>query len=130
MAYLSKFDPTLNDWRSNTMNTKHTPGPWNSASLNQDSDHMEVFAGISDGDQVAVVKGYGLATGKHYEAIANARLIAAAPELLEALQMLSETAGRVAQGAAVIDERGFNTLSHSISIALAAIAKATGNTNL
>ncbi len=50
--------------------------------------------------------------------------------LLEALQMLSETAGRVAQGAAVIDERGFNTLSHSISIALAAIAKATGNTNL
>ncbi len=107
------------------MNTEHTPGPWNSASLDQDSDHIEVFAGISDGDQVAVVKGYGLASGKHYRAIANARLIAAAPDLLAALKMLSETAGLVAQGAPVIDERGFNTLAHSISIALAAIDKAT-----
>ena len=67
------------------MNTKHTPGPWNSASLNQDSDHLEVFAGIDDGDQVAVVKGYGLASGRYYESIANARLIAAAPLMYERL---------------------------------------------
>lgn len=123
MAYLSKFDPTLNDWRTNTntMNTKHTPGPWNSASLDQDSDHIEVFAGISDGDQVAVVKGYGLATGKHYEAIANARLIAAAPDLLAALDALI---------AAIYEGKYVDPYSYVYRDALNAIAKATGPTNL
>ena len=71
------------------MSTKHTPGPWSSASLDQDSNHLEVFAGTTDGEQVAVVKGHDLSTGKYYEAIANARLIAAAPELLEALEETS-----------------------------------------
>jgi len=102
------------------MNTKHTPGPWNSASLNQDSDHMEVFAGISDGDQIAVVKGYGLATGKYHEAIANARLIAAAPDLLEALMNLTQWAKVAGCGR----EEG-SILDQNINAAIAAIAKAT-----
>ncbi len=101
------------------MNTKHTPGPWNSASLDQDSDHMEVFAGISDGDQVAVVKGYGLASGKHYEAIANARLIAAAPDLLEALEEIVEGAIKH-QGSS--DTR---VTAYAMHMVRAAIAKAT-----
>lgn len=103
------------------MNTEHTPGPWNSASLDQDSDHIEVFAGISDGDQVAVVKGYGLATGKHYEAIANARLIAAAPDLLAALDALI---------AAIYEGKYVDPYSDVYRDALNAIAKATGPTNL
>jgi hypothetical protein len=119
MAYLAKFDPTLNDWRTNTntMNTKHTPGPWNYA-------HGSTDLLTHDGDDVAYVD-TAIPNRSKSEQLANARLIAAAPDLLEALQILSETAGRVAQGAAVIDERGFNTLSHSISAALAAIDKAT-----
>lgn len=91
------------------MNTKHTPGPWTVTTngINTPDGHIVYF---------------DVSGGLHKT---DARLIAAAPDLLEALQMLSETAGRVAQGAPVVDERGFNTLSHSISAALAAIDKAT-----
>ena len=125
MAYLAKFDPTLNDWRTtNTMNTKHTPGPWEATTMD---DMNQCGLGVSAKNPAGmrvnvanvVFNGHNLPTE------ANARLIAAAPDLLEALQMLSETAGRVAQGAPVVDERGLNTLSHSISAALAAIDKAT-----
>jgi hypothetical protein len=100
------------------MNAKHTPGPWEvdrfywtiqRRMFGPDEPEVEVIGRLTNGE----------------EAEANARLIAAAPELLKALQMLSDAAGRVAQGAGVIDERGFNTLAHSVSIALAAIAKAT-----
>ena len=100
------------------MNTKHTPGPWNTASLDQDSAHMEVFAGTSDGEQVAVVKGYDLSTGKFYEAIANARLIKEAPNLLKALQTLVQMTGNIGE-----IERFLNTKART------AIAKATGNTS-
>ena len=123
MAYLAKFDPTFNDWRTNTntMNTKHTPGPWH-----VDRDAFERAARLRGGDNMRLILRWdAFARRGSIEAEANARLIAAAPDLLEALQMLSETAGRVAQGAPVVDERGLNTLAHSISAALAAINKAT-----
>jgi hypothetical protein len=125
MAYLAKFDPTLNDWRNttNTMNTKHTPGPWK---IEQGSNGDAVITHSDTELRSHVARIYAATLcPEHGTVEANARLIAAAPCLLEALQMLSETAGLVAQGAPVIDERGFNTLAHSISAALAAIDKAT-----
>ncbi len=59
------------------MTTKYTPGPW----------HVESPAlSIADSQriEVATVRTYG----DDAEALANARLIAAAPELLEALIIL------------------------------------------
>lgn len=102
---------------------KHTPGPWNISSAN-------LYAVNARGRGIATAHGTDDVNYSDFfppteEAAANARLIAAAPDLLEALQMLSDTAGRVAQGTAVIDERGFNTLAYPVSVALAAIAKAT-----
>jgi len=59
--------------------SKHTPGPWHTGI--DDSD--KVFA--ADRDGIAVMSG-----GRRYQAErdANARLIAAAPELLEACRVV------------------------------------------
>lgn len=58
----------------------HTPGPWRP---------LEVARGIGvfddDGQLIAGPGAYGLATGR-----ANARLIAAAPKMLAALQLIAE----------------------------------------
>ncbi len=56
----------------------HTPGPWVFVRSNSDTCEMEVFS--LNGDVVAGE--YGI------DSEADARLIASAPELLEALQMM------------------------------------------
>ena len=91
------------------MELKHTPGPWVDGQL-EDNDCCEVM------DE----RGYYIATchdGVRGErnADANARLIAAAPDLLEALQELANC-GAEAWG----EDRP------CVHIARAAIAKATG----
>jgi hypothetical protein len=58
--------------------TKHTPGPWNAL-----ADEDGAFEVESDTHIVAM---RGPLTHKSEESIANCRLIAAAPELLEALK--------------------------------------------
>lgn len=70
------------------MNTKHTPGPWRATRANAQTmpfqyDPPAVFAG--DLKPVAVVH-YGGSYAGSEEAEANARLIAAAPELAEAVR--------------------------------------------
>ena len=88
---------------------KHTPGPWEC-----DGDLVH-----KDGFQIAIVE-------SHYEDYvelqqANARLIAAAPELLEALQHIQRC----------IPLGGFAQIHHNSSTWSqidAAIAKATGET--
>lgn len=67
------------------METKHTPGPWTVAS----PDEISVNAGTEG--RVAILTNLRGALGMKgrrdpNEVIANARLIATAPELLEALQ--------------------------------------------
>lgn len=81
---------------------KHTPGPWHAANGCQIR---------SAKDQIA--KAWMMRNG---EGLANARLIAAAPELLEALAEIVSAA----------DGAGWDQLDPSFSKARAAIAKAKG----
>jgi hypothetical protein len=57
------------------MNTKHTPGPWR---LEEWDEAHDVFTVATNDWEISTVSG-----------IANAQLIATAPELLEALQLLT-----------------------------------------
>lgn len=91
--------------------SKHTPGPW---IISQDDEFLHVY-------DVMTPTGYYVASthdgveGK-CNSEANARLIAAAPDLLEALQMVSEYIRTMKQD------------GHQYVVAIdAAIAKATGN---
>lgn len=63
--------------------SKHTPGPWSYRYWNNCSDNnlLEGYSISTDGHLVPM----NTAEGDVYEAEANARLIAAAPDLLEAL---------------------------------------------
>ena len=66
------------------MNTKHTPGPWVI-----DPDYRNDPGAINGGDNLRrVVKWDGFARRHTPEAVANARLIAAAPDLLASLRAL------------------------------------------
>ena len=73
------------------MTTKHTQGPWRLAAY-LDSGRPNPGVIVADNphgegaEQVASVE--WIAGGFHAEQVANARLIAAAPELLDALQSL------------------------------------------
>lgn len=79
----------------------HTPGPWRISSecktiIKQDLSHIGL--GDSSGVLIGSASGY---TGSGFfptdeEAVCNARLIAAAPELLEALKELAEVTSATA----------------------------------
>ena len=95
---------------------KHTAGPW------RFSYYGEVRA--ENNDVVARVAEYGTQSETPDAAIANARLIAAAPELLAALQEISERGPLDGYGSvSALRLR----LVATQSIARAAISKATGN---
>lgn len=102
------------------MTTKHTPGPWTRKRAIPDDDTISrlVFAGD---DLIATV--HDLEDAGH-EAFANARLIAAAPELLAALQeLVAEWDARHADE----DHRtGYTLDTWGVQLARAAIATATG----
>lgn len=97
------------------MKAKHTPMPWTTIRC---EDGMEVLT--HDAESICVVKHYGDPYNSKREE-ANARLIAAAPELL-----------RVAELAATLNTQtnhiGSGMLAELVERARAAIAKATGNT--
>jgi hypothetical protein len=93
------------------MNEKFTPGPWQISSIGCGFE-IEAFGGeiVAQAQQVRP-RGDGI---KHAERKANANLIAAAPELYEALKILTEYMEFRDDG------KGF------VSVALAALAKARG----
>ena len=100
------------------MSAKHTPGPW---SLSDSFDRVE--RRVKHGDNPPLV--WGIASGinsahpdymPRAEQIANARLIAAAPDLLAALYSIATDPSAIYSGAN----------AHIGDIARAAIAKATG----
>lgn len=99
------------------MSTLHTPGPWKVIETNylpHEGDHV---ADMSNGLMVVPVMH---ALG---DPLADARLIAAAPELLEALEWCADTlAVFVDDGSAAPD----SVVGKNLTTARAAIAKATG----
>ena len=95
------------------MSTKHTPGPWKAAGeLTKPGDFL-IKQDISDGPCYHIGEVWN--TNGNGENAANARLIAAAPELLDALRTLVQMTENVGE-----IERFLN------GPARAAIAKATG----
>ena len=93
------------------MNTKHTPGPWTVSPSARASTLTRIFS-VNEERLVASASGPGLSESG--EAEANARLIAAAPELLAALQTLVQMTGNAGQL-----ERFLDTTARAV------IAKAT-----
>lgn len=93
------------------MKFKGTPGPW---SAHDDEESMATSVVMNDfGDILCVVGTYMTSAEEDY---ANANLIAAAPDLLEALKSIME-----------LQTRGYVVLGDKCTeIARAAIAKAIG----
>ena len=91
------------------MQTKHTPGPWAYRDANNNTDAIIVF-NPRKGHELAILR-----NGNE----ANARLIAAAPELLSVALALDDIAER-------IDHDPDSALGELVARARAAIAKATG----
>ena len=100
------------------MNTKHTPGPWVLGDSDLYCSSLSVHCGTRQGHTTIcrmVSLEYGVGIG---EVEANARLISAAPELLEALQSAHM---------ALIGYTHQNEITHNaLEKARAAICKATG----
>ena len=100
---------------------KHTPGPWEAVG-NLVRSPMVQPQGLSKGVQIAECRdAYFLSHTE--ESKANAHLIAAAPELLDALRafLRAPSVGSAGPGAVTIAVQDFN-----LRAARAAIAKATG----
>jgi len=97
------------------MSTKHTPGPWY-----LEEHYLTVQVNDEEVDFHGNPIKFIIARAND---TANARLIAAAPELLEALQTLTKWAN-----VAGCDREEGSILDNNIKAARAAIAKATGNT--
>jgi hypothetical protein len=90
------------------MKTKHTPGPWKA--YNQIG--SRILQSWYVGSDTAAVCRVGDGALSPEETVANARLIAAAPELLAALNLIIAAYGNLQSGA--------------IDLARSAIAKAEG----
>ena len=103
------------------MNTQHTPGPWEVKIGTEDDDWAHQWPTIEAKNYV-VVGTEGIYQDFDTD-MANARLIAAAPDLLEALQDLFED-----DMEHVLMGDGKDDQIEAISKAKAAIAKATGET--
>lgn len=107
------------------MNTKHTPGPWKMQPSQHDERHYAIHA-------ASAMRWVAHVSVENNEA--NARLIAAAPELLEALQDAADQLFRLALADAHRwpgDASGTKALEHANRVCepfRAAIAKATGET--
>jgi len=71
------------------MEAKHTPGPWHIAEYGQDNDGNPKYYGIVRGD--VTIANLGMSTNENAkEKAANARLIAAAPDLLAAAKTITD----------------------------------------
>ena len=104
--------------------SRHTPGPWREASWKAD----RIIEALADPENSATYyapiceleDGWSEEIGD-----ANARLIAAAPELLKALKLLAHDV----DGYGLAHPEGGRFECEHLDLALAAIAKATGEDN-
>lgn len=97
-------------------NTKHTPAPWEAAT---EDGKLGVIGATSKGKFIAIV-GITGEQGMDAERKANARLIAAAPELLEALEYFCHAVTKPQ------NKHGMNMVSKAHEKAVGIIAKARG----
>jgi hypothetical protein len=111
--------------------SKHTPGPWRLSSESPNiikRDYTNIGLGDSSGYLIASSMGHDNSGfyASVEEGLANARLIAAAPDLLNALIVLSEEADNFGVSGVYFNEK---CMGHKgLDLAYAAIAKATGET--
>lgn len=104
------------------MTTKHTPGPWTMHHCFNDGAEVCAIAPVA---WCGAASTYGASSTQRIdaaEARANARLIAAAPDLLEACEILTEAQRRADAG----EHGGFGCYVDAVDKARAAIAKAKG----
>ena len=102
---------------------KHTQGPWHTTEPNAINGKRFICTEPADGVFYTVAITMGDAAWSHIDDAANARLIAAAPDLLDALRkLLLEHDAISMQRDGTIDDRWPN----AARIARAAIANATG----
>lgn len=97
----------------------HTPGPWSVSDMNASGNVSEDYLFIEPG--IAVIE--RKVAGQDANDMPDARLIAAAPELLAALQLLDEAYCNVSPAMTRQDRANGRT---ALIKARAAIAKATG----
>lgn len=104
---------------------KHTPGPWRVDPLHcadiQTQDGCEIGSCWKHADFGTELVVSGIIAADYFEMRANASLIAAAPDMLEALRTLSALANTMSWDAKMRD-----AASQISRIALSAIAKAEG----
>lgn len=110
--------------------SKHTPGPWSAELMKIGTIKRGTSAYVLlDGDEynIAMISSWKSQPDTAAEAEANARLIAAAPELLEALEALLN-ADLYADGEGIHFIKNADTADgeRAVQMARAAIAKATG----
>lgn len=105
------------------MSAQHTRGPW---TLNTQYADIEVRGPVESGVLIAVMSPWGVAADAPNPQQANARLIAAAPDLLAALKALHDNmhAQDSANGVEPPTEDDYRQCMRD---AAAAIAKATGS---
>lgn len=72
------------------MNAQHTPGPWKMRAAIK-SDEFDIRDEGSSGGYAPIAKVKGDKRSTMEQAAANARLIAAAPDLLDALQTMPQS---------------------------------------
>ena len=106
------------------MGSKHTPGPWKATKFNPATGEIDdCYLYVEPG--IAVIE--RKVKGHDQHDIANARLIAAAPDLLEALIKVTATLAWNAHGECrAIHDGPIMPSSQAIEVARAAIAKAKG----
>ncbi len=104
------------------MSTKHTPGPWKTLKFEDNENYVVTNQSGRPGfhREIATVH-FGFSEPAETEQHANAKLIAAAPELLEKLDQLTLVVGLTAFKHE--DQRA--VLQQALDEARAAVAKAT-----
>jgi hypothetical protein len=106
--------------------SKHTPGPWQVNHIDGEKFRIVDSRDMLELSNIATVHFHDDEEG---ETKANAKLIAAAPELMTALLQIIEEAG-LRMGFAEADGAVFGTINRMAYCARQAIAKATGGSGI
>lgn len=113
--------------------TQHTPGPWDASSFQEGDLAQAYYVTNNDGRRVCLIAGYGERKRSrspksddalNAEDVANARLIAAAPDLLEALRDILKMSYPAA--GQVMSQQSASDIQRHREMVRDAIAKATG----